>query len=72
VGWLFEDIKQSTRAIDSIALRIAYPFDNTRAFQPFDCALCRGECDRQSLSDPFRSDERICSQEFDYAQRIVG
>jgi hypothetical protein len=35
---LFEDVKQRTRTIDSVALRITYPLDDTRAFQPFDCA----------------------------------
>jgi hypothetical protein len=31
-GRLFEDIQESSRAIDSIALRVAYPFYDVRTF----------------------------------------
>jgi len=31
-GRLFEDIQESSRAIDSVALRVAYPFYDTRTF----------------------------------------
>ena len=33
-GRLFEDIQESSRAIDSVTLRIAYPFYDTRTFWP--------------------------------------
>ena len=39
VGRLFEDIQKRSRAIDSVALRIAHPFYDTRTFQSFDGAL---------------------------------
>ena len=32
-GWLFEDVQESCRAIDSVTLRIAYPFYDIRTFQ---------------------------------------
>jgi len=31
-GWLFEDIEERSRAIDSVALRIAYLFHDTCTF----------------------------------------
>jgi hypothetical protein len=77
VGWLeagrlFEDIQESSRAIDSVALRITYPFDDTRTFQSFDGALRGRKRDRQFVRHSSCSDERICPQEFDYTQRIVA
>lgn len=35
-GRFFEDIQESSRAIDSVALRIAYTLHDTRTFQSFD------------------------------------
>ena len=39
MGWLFEDIQERSRAIDSVALCIADPFYDTRTFQSFDGSL---------------------------------
>ncbi|MGA7474887.1 MAG: hypothetical protein WBW60_19285 [Candidatus Sulfotelmatobacter sp.] len=38
-GWLLDDIQKSSRAIDSVALRIADPVYDTRTFQSFDGPL---------------------------------
>jgi hypothetical protein len=65
-------LRSATRAIDSAALRIADPFDNTHTFQPLDGALRCRECDPKSVRHSSHSDEGICSQEFDYAQWIVA
>jgi hypothetical protein len=35
-GRFFEDIQERSRAVDSVALRIAYSFHDTRTFQSFD------------------------------------
>jgi hypothetical protein len=39
VSRLFEDIQERSRAIDSVALRIAHAFYDLRAFESFDGAL---------------------------------
>ena len=39
VGWLFKDIQESCRAIDSVTLRIAYPFHDIRTFQSVEPAI---------------------------------
>ena len=72
VGWLFKDIQESCRAIDSVTLRIAYPFHDTRTFQSFDGALRGRKRDRQFVGHAFYSDEGICPQAFDYTQRVVA
>jgi hypothetical protein len=38
-GRLFEDIQESSRAIDSVTLRIAYPFHDIRTFQSVEPAI---------------------------------
>ena len=38
-GRLFEDIRESSRAIDSVTLRIAYPFHDIRTFQSVEPAI---------------------------------
>src|SRR5260370_946275 len=45
-GRFFEDIQESSRAIDSVTLRIAYPFYDIRTFQSFDGALRGRKRDR--------------------------
>ena len=65
-GRFFEDIKERRRAIDSVTLRIAYPFHDTRTFQSFDGALRGRKRNRQFVRHAFCSDERVCPQESDY------
>ena len=77
VGWpeagrLFEYIQKSSRAIDSVALRIAHPFYDPCAFQSFDGALRGRKRDRQLVCRAFCRDEGICPQELDYAQRVIA
>ena len=62
-GRLFEDIEESSRTIDSVALRIANPFYDTRPFESFDGAQGGGKRDRQFLRHSFCGDERICPQD---------
>lgn len=45
-GRLFEDIQERGRAVDSVALRIAYSFHDPRTFQLFDGALRGRKRDR--------------------------
>jgi hypothetical protein len=45
-GRLFEDIQERGRAVDSVALRIAYSFYDPRTFQSFDGALRGRKRDR--------------------------
>lgn len=77
VGWLepgrlFENIQESCRAVDSVALGIAYPLYDPRAFQSFNGTLRSRKRDRQPVRHSFCSDERICPQELNYTQRIVA
>ena len=52
-GRLFEDIEESSRTIDSVALRIANPFYDTRPFESFDGAQGGGKRNRQFLRHSF-------------------
>src|SRR5580692_9280507 len=77
VGWLkasrlFEDIQERSRAIDSVALRIAHPFYDLRAFESFDGALRGRKRDFQFVRRAIYRDEGICPQEFDHTQRVVA
>jgi hypothetical protein len=77
VGWLkasrlFEDIQERSRAIDSVAFRIAHPFYDLRPFESFDGALRGRKCDFQFVRRAFYCDKGICPQEFDYTQRVVA
>jgi hypothetical protein len=69
---LFEDIQECGRAVDSVALRVAYLFYDPCAFQSFDGALRGRKCDRQFVRRARYSDEGICPQEFDDTQRVVA
>jgi len=64
-GRLFEDIQGCGRAIDAVALRIAYPFYDTRTFQSFDGALRGRKRDPQFVRCAFYRDEGIYSQNSD-------
>src|SRR5450631_1589671 len=72
VSWLFEDILESSRAIGSVALRIAYQFYYIRAFQSFDGALRGRKRNRQFVRHAFCNDDRICPHESDRTQRVVA
>ena len=71
-GRLFEDMQELGRAIDSVALRIAHPFYDLRAFESFDGALRGRKCDFQFVRRAIYREEGICPQEFDYTQRVVA
>jgi hypothetical protein len=71
-GWLFEDIQERSRAIDSVALRISYPFYDLPPFESFDGALRGRKRDFQFVGRTFYRDEGICPQKFDHTQRVVA
>src|SRR5580765_1145337 len=71
-GWLFEDIQERSRAIESVALRISHPFYDLRPFESFDGALRGRKRDFQFVGRTFYRDEGICPQKFDHTQRVVA